>query len=136
MDLHEMSTLLDAPSPAVLTTYRRNGTAVSSPVWFRYIEDGFQIVIAHDDVKLRHLDKHPQCSLVVFEAVPPFRGVRVEGTPSIDEAGVNEARREIASKYLGRDAGERFTAERGPGVLLHLPALHAHAWDLTTILPA
>jgi len=27
--------LLDGPSPAVLTTYRQDGSAVASPVWFR-----------------------------------------------------------------------------------------------------
>ena len=28
--------LLEGPSPAVLTTYRKDGTALVSPVWFRF----------------------------------------------------------------------------------------------------
>ena len=64
----------------MLTTYRADGTAVTSPVWFRYCHACFEVVIAENDVKLRHLAAHPQCSLVVFETVPPFRGVRVQGS--------------------------------------------------------
>jgi hypothetical protein len=37
--------LLQAPAPAVLTTYRRDGTALVSPVWFRHAGDAFEVVI-------------------------------------------------------------------------------------------
>ena len=36
--------LLDGPSPAVLTTYRKDGTALVSPVWCRWTGDAFEIV--------------------------------------------------------------------------------------------
>lgn len=134
-DLGRFATLLHAASPAVLTTYRKDGTAAASPVWFRFIADTFEVVIAEDDVKLRHLAARPQCSLVVFEALAPFRGVRVEGEPSLDRNGVTQVRRAIAVQYLGRERGERFTAQRGAGVVLRLPAAHARHWDLGSILP-
>ena len=57
----EFDSLLQAPSPAVLTTYRKDGTAVTSPVWFRFQDNTFEVVIARDDVKLRHLAARPQC---------------------------------------------------------------------------
>jgi len=134
--MQEFSSLLEAPSPAVLTTYRADGTAVTSPVWFRFRDACFEVVIAENDVKLRHLAAHPQCSLVVFETVPPFRGVRVEDEPDLTRHGADEARRSIASRYLGRERGERFAAQRAtPGVLLRLPAGEVRAWDLTAILP-
>jgi len=134
--LDGFASLLDAPAPAVLTTYRRDGAAVASPVWFRCTGDAFEVVIADGDVKLRHLAVRPDCSLLVFEAVPPFRGVRVSGRASLLREGVAEARRAIATRYLGPDAGERFTAARGPGVILRLPAGGARTWDLTPILPS
>lgn len=135
VDVERFGTLLNGPAPAVLTTYRRNGTAVASPVWFRFADDRFDVVIARDDVKLKHLAARPECSLLVFESVPPFRGVRVVGTPTIESNGVTDARRSIATKYLGPEAGARFTARRGPGVILRLPAERARIWDLTGILP-
>ena len=49
--MREFATLFQAPSPAVLTTYRKDGTAVTSPVWFRFQGDTFEVVIAENDVK-------------------------------------------------------------------------------------
>jgi hypothetical protein len=69
--------------------------------------------IAEDDVKLRHLAARPQCSLVAFEVVPPFRGVRAHGEPALTRQGADQARRPIAARYLGQERGERFAAQRG-----------------------
>ena len=57
-------------------TYRRDGTALASPVWFRLDSGVLEVVIAQGDIKLRHLARRPKCSLTVFEAVPPFRASR------------------------------------------------------------
>jgi Pyridoxamine 5'-phosphate oxidase len=136
--MREFASLFHAPSPAVLVTYRKNGTAVASPVWFRFRDDTFEVVIAEDDVKLRHLAARPECELVVFEAVPPFRGVRVRSDrPVLTRDGAQHARQEIAARYLGEERGKRYAAERtSPAVLLRLPADHATAWDLEAILPS
>jgi hypothetical protein len=75
MTLDDVQSLLDAPSPAVLTTYRKDSSALTTPVWFRFHEDAFEVVLAEGDVKRQHLARTPSCLLVVFEAVPPFRGV-------------------------------------------------------------
>ena len=129
--------LLEAPSPAVLTTYRKDGSANVSPVWFRWVEGAFEVVIAEGDVKLRHLARDPRCALLVFEAVPPFRGVEVRGTGELVECDVTSLRADIAGRYLGASEGERFAAERRskPGVLLRLAALEPRVWDLSRILP-
>ena len=135
--MREFASLFEAPSPAVLTTYRKDGTAVASPVWFRFRGDTFEVVIAENDVKLRHLAARPECEFLVFEAVPPFRGVRVRSEqPILTRDGAQQARRDIARRYLGEELGKRFAAERtSAGVLLRLPAIHATAWDLKSILP-
>jgi hypothetical protein len=79
--MREFATLFQAPSPAVLTTYRKDGKAVTSPVWFRFRGDTFEVVIAENDVKLRHLAARRECELLVFETVPPFRGHRWRRPP-------------------------------------------------------
>ena len=128
--------LLEASSPAMLTTYRKDGSALVSPVWFRWHADAFEVVIAEDDIKLRHLAANPECVFVVFESVPPFRGVEVRGTPELIRGDVTAARRGIAGRYLGHEAGERFAAQRQkPGVLLRLHAPEPRVWDLVEILP-
>jgi PPOX class probable F420-dependent enzyme len=136
--LVSVRSLLEAPSPAVLATYRKDGTALVTPVWFRWAGGAFEVVIAEGDVKLGHLARNPQCILVVFEAVPPFRGVEVRGAADLVEGDVTTARAEIAGRYLGADDGERFAAARRskPGVLLRLVPDAPRTWSLSGILPA
>jgi len=135
--LEGVRSLLEAPSPAVLTTYRKDGSALVSPVWFRWSDGGFEVVIAEDDLKLRHLARDPRCVLVVFEAVRPFRGVEVRGVAELVEGDVGPARAAIAGRYLGASDGARFAAERRakPGVLLRLVPDNPRVWDLSGILP-
>lgn len=135
--MEQVRTLLEAPSPAVLTTYRKDGNALVSPVWFRWVDGAFEVVIAEGDVKLKHLARDPRCSLVVFESVPPFRGLEARGTPELVEGDVTANRESIAGRYLGPEAGKRFAAERRakPGVLLRLRDPEPRVWDLSAILP-
>jgi len=129
--------LLEAPSPAVLTTYRKDGGALVSPVWYRWMDEGFEVVIAKGDLKLRHLARDPRCVLVVFEAVRPFRGVEVRGVGELIEWDVGPVRAAIAGRYLGVADGARFAAERRskPGVLLRIAADNPRLWDLSGVLP-
>ena len=129
--------LVEAPSPAVLTTYRKDGSVLVSPVWFRFSDGAFEVVIAEGDVKLVHLRRDPRCVLVVFEATPPFRGVELRGEGELVEGDVTAARTAIASRYLGARDGERFATERRskPGVLLRLVPASPRVWDLSAILP-
>lgn len=138
LSLEDVRTLLDRPSAAVLTTYRKDGTALTAPVWFRWTGFAFEVVIARDDVKLRHLERDPRCALVVFETVAPFRGVEVRGEATLKRCDVAGIRRSIAGRYLGTEAGERFAAERAskPGVLLQLSPEQTRVWDLAAILPS
>jgi PPOX class probable F420-dependent enzyme len=121
----------------VLATTRQDGSPYTSPVWFRWTGSAFEVVIALGDVKLRHLERDPRCSLLVFEAVAPFRGVEVQGEATLTRGDVTEIRRSIAGRYLGPEAGDRFAAERAskPGVLLQLRPVEPRVWDLGHILP-
>jgi PPOX class probable F420-dependent enzyme len=120
----------------VLATTRKDGSPYASPVWFRWTGEAFEVVIARGDVKLRHLERDPRCSLLVFEAVPPFRGVEVRGEATLTQCDVTEIRRSIAGRYLGREGGDRFAETRKdrPGVLLQLRPIEPRAWDLEGIL--
>jgi PPOX class probable F420-dependent enzyme len=135
--LERVRPLLDSPAPAVLATYRRNGEALVSPVWFRWSEGAFEVVIAEGDVKLRHLRRDPRCVIVVFEAVAPFRGIELRGVASLSQGDVSSVRCAIASRYLGTEAGERFAEERAslPAVVVRIPAESPRVWDLSSILP-
>ncbi|PWU25381.1 MAG: hypothetical protein C5B48_01600 [Candidatus Rokuibacteriota bacterium] len=135
--LDRVRSLLQAPSPAVLATYRKDGSAHVSPVWFRWEGGAIEVVIAERDVKLRHLERDPRCVLVVFEAVRPFRGLEVRGKAQLVQCEVTPIRAAIAGRYLGPAGGERFAAARRPtpAVLLRLALAEPRVWDLEAILP-
>ena len=135
--LASVRSLVAGPSPAVSTTYRRDGSVLVSPVWFGWNDGAFEVVIAEDDVKLTHLRRDRRCILVVFEATPPFRGVELRSEGELVEGDVTAARTVIASRYLGARDGERFATERRskPGVLLRLVPANPRVWDLAAILP-
>jgi hypothetical protein len=99
----------------VLTTYRKDTSAHTVPVWYRWTGEAFEVVIAKGDMKLRHLARNPQCVLVVFEAVRPFRGVEARGVAELVEGDVTSARVAIAGRYLGVEDGERFALNGDPG---------------------
>jgi PPOX class probable F420-dependent enzyme len=136
LSLEDVRGLLEAPSPAVLTTKRKDGSPLTTPVWFRWTGGAFELVIAEGDVKLRQLERDPRCLLVIFEAVPPFRGVEVRGEAALTPGDVTEVRRSIAGRYLGAGDGERFAAARvsRPGVLVRLPEDDVRVWDLSGML--
>jgi PPOX class probable F420-dependent enzyme len=138
LSLEDVRSLLEAPSPAVLTTHRPDRTCLVSPVWYRWTGESFEIVVVEGDVKLRHLERDPRCALVVFEAVPPFRGVEVQAAAEVLPEDVTDARRSIAGRYLGRERGVAFALDRKdkPGVLVRLRPEHPRVWDLSSILPA
>jgi hypothetical protein len=134
-DLEELRSLLDAPAPALLLTYRADGSADMSPEWFRVAGERFEVVVAKSDKKYGHLQRDPRAVLMVFEAIPPFRGVKVRSEVELDDEGVEGARREISARYLGAEKTEDFVAARGPGAVVRLPMSAARAWDLAGILP-
>ncbi len=129
--------LLDDPSPAVLVLRRQDGEPIVSPVWFRVVDDAVEVVVAITDGKLEHLRRDPCCTLMVFEAVPPFRGVQVRGVADLVPDEGARTRLAIASRYLGAERGARYAdpARRPPGVVVRLSLADARAWDLSDKLP-
>ena len=127
---------LDGPQPAVLATYDPDGAVRMTPVWYRPNDGALEVVIAEGDPKLRNLRRDPRCTLLVFEAVPPFHGLQARGEAELVEGDVAAARTDIAGRYLGADAGARYAAGRTkPGVLVRISAT-PREWDLAAVLPA
>jgi PPOX class probable F420-dependent enzyme len=130
-----VASLLAAPSAAVLSTYRRNGSVLTSPVWYRWTGEEFEIVVAKDDVKAKHLERDPRCVLVVFENVRPFRGIEIRAEASVVECDATETRRALAGRYLGSAAGDAFARERDrQALIVRLRSAAPRLWDLSGII--
>ena len=86
-----------------LVTYRRNGTAVSTPVW-QATSDGLMYVVSDADAgKVKRIRREGRVRVTVCD----FRGRIAEGAPTaegtaqvLDEDGTRTARDVVARKYL------------------------------------
>ena len=127
--------LLEGPTPAVIATYRKNGAVKLSPVWFRLDGDFFEVVIADDDVKLKHITQDQRVTLLIFESTAPFRGIQVSANAEVSRDKLDETRRSISARYLEDGASREFTERRaGTGAVVRIPAHVARTWDLSSIV--
>jgi PPOX class probable F420-dependent enzyme len=126
----ELGDLLELPRVAVLATYRRDGTALLSPVWHEWHDNGFNVVTGSGGVKAHHLRRDPRASIVVYEDGPPYRGLELRATARLSTPEDKSIIRRIATRYLGPEAGEQYAeATTGDDLLIRLEPGELRAWD-------
>ena len=125
----ELGDLLELPLVAVLATYRRDGTVLLSPVWHEWRDNGFNVVTGPRDVKAGHLRRDPRASIVVCEDGPPYRGLELRATARLSMPEDRSILSRIATRYLGRKGGDRYTASAGDDLLIRLEPGELRAWD-------
>ena len=112
---------------AILATYRPDGTVLLSPVWHEWRDGGFHVVTISRDVKAAHLRRDPRASIVVCEHSPPYRGVEVGCRAQLRTAGVQDAVKRIASRYLGLEAAAAYAGNAA--------TTFSFAWSPVTCVP-
>jgi PPOX class probable F420-dependent enzyme len=132
----DLADLLEQPLVAVLGTYRRDGGVLLSPVWHRWHEGGFDVVVYSGDIKLQHLRRDPRASIVVYEHEPPYRGLEVRGEARLLREGAAEAISSMAVRYLGPENGPAYAATVTNSVLVRLEPTHVRGWDFADDWPA
>lgn len=127
----DLGDLLELPIVAVLATYRKSGEVLLSPVWHRWRAGGFDVATGSDDIKVRHLRADPRASIIVYEPVPPYRGLELRTEPTLVGEGAHEAARDIAVRYLGAAEGEAYAAGFTDDVVIRLEPGTLRIWDFT-----
>ncbi len=127
--LEELADFLALPIASVLGTYRRDGGVLLSPVWHRWRDGGFDVTCFPGDVKVRHLENDPRASLLVYDQVPPYRGVEIRTEVVLSEIDAREFD-EVAVRYLGEEAGLAYAGQiTGNLVLVRLEPGNVRTWD-------
>jgi PPOX class probable F420-dependent enzyme len=130
LTLEDLGSFLDEPRVAVLATLRKDGTVLLSPVWHEWRDGGFNLWIAVDDVKVRHLRRDPRATIVVAESDPPLRGVEVRTAALFIEEGVSETATRIAARYIGEGKGGAYVESLGgDDVIVRLVPGDIRIWD-------
>jgi PPOX class probable F420-dependent enzyme len=128
--LGDLGEFLDEPRVAILATLRGDGTVLLSPVWHEWRDGGFNMWIAVEDVKMRHLRRDPRATAVVAESESPLRGVEVRGDARFIHEGVPETARRIAARYIGEERGTAYVASLpGDHVIVRLQPGALRVWD-------
>jgi len=127
--MDDLADLTELRVLAVLATYRPDGTVLLAPVWHEWRDGGFHVVTSSRGVTAAHLRRDPRASIVVCEHYPPYRGVEVRGRAQLLTAGVHDAVRRIAARYLGRQAGAAYADRGGDDLLIRLEPGDLRAWD-------
>jgi PPOX class probable F420-dependent enzyme len=127
--LSELADFLELPIVAVLATYRRDGGVLLSPVWHRFRDGGFDVMVYPTDIKVRHLRRDPRASILVYENEPPYRGVELRTTAQLFELAGSDAALDMSIRYLGQEAGEAYAAASGDTTLIRLEPGDVRTWD-------
>jgi PPOX class probable F420-dependent enzyme len=114
---------------AILATHRSDGTVLLSPVWHEWRDGGFNVATSSGDVKVRHVTRHPNASIVVAESEPPYRGIEVRCAPRVMPDPENEVGMRLAIRYLGEDRGRAAAASVGDDTVIRLEPGNLRAWD-------
>jgi PPOX class probable F420-dependent enzyme len=131
LQIQDLGDLLEQARCATLATYRRDGTAMLSPVWHEWRDGSFTVLALAQDIKVRHLRRNPRASIVVAEDTPPYRGIEVRGQARLLHEGAQETVHRLAVRYLDPTQGKAFADAMGRSelVLIRIEPGVLRVWD-------
>ena len=120
---------------AVLTTINADGTPLQTPVWYLYRDGLIYIRTNSKSGKVRNIRRDPRVSLCVQDERPPYRGVTVKGTASVQPEQPELSSR-MSRHYLGAIAGffylrlrNRQEIEDDPDAIVVIEPQGRYGWD-------
>ena len=110
MSRDEREAFLSGVHVGVLSIHEEGRGPLTAPVWYAYEPGGeVQIVTERDSRKGKLLKEGMRISLCAQDEAPPYRYVSVEGPVfRIDPSDVERNERQLAHRYLGAEAGDRY----------------------------
>ena len=127
----DVADLLNEPIVAILATRRPDDTTLLSPVWFEWVDGGFNVwATANDKGKVRHIERDPRVSIVVANSDWPYKGIEVRGEATLGQDGFFDVLGRTARRYFGDDVGAGFAASfTEPGYVIRIEPGELRAWD-------
>lgn len=98
----------------VLSVARAEGAPLVTPIWYRYAPGGaVEFVTSSKSVKFAELQRAGQASLCAQREAQPYAYVTVSGPVELGASDADTLR-DIATRYLGDEAGREFAAANAP----------------------
>ena len=125
----------------VLTTINADGTPLQTPIWYLYQDGLIYMRTGEDSAKARNIRRDPRVSLCVQDERPPYRGVTVKGTATVEprQEGLDWR---MSRHYLGAIAGffylhlrSREEIEESADAVVVVKPERMYGWDYTPQTP-
>ncbi len=120
---------------AVLTTINANGTPLQTPIWYLCQDGLIYIRTSSHSAKARNIRRDPRVSLCAQDERPPYRGVTVKGTASV-QPEQPQLSAKMSRHYLGAIAGffylrlrHRAEIEDDPDAIMVIEPQGKFGWD-------
>ncbi len=126
----DLGDLLDQPLIAVLATRRQDDSIMLSPVWFEWYQGGIDIWVPDPEGgKLAHIQRDPRVTVVVANAVWPYKGFELRGEATVTRDDFYDVLRRTALRYDGPEAADRMVASSERGAVIRIEPGTIRAWD-------
>lgn len=84
-----------------LTTFRRDGTAVATPVWLVRDGDALRVITQADSGKAKRLRNDPRVLVAPCDARGNLKGEQVEATATLEDADETSRTAQLIEKRYG-----------------------------------
>lgn len=106
--------LLQSRIPARLAYIARDGTPRVVPMQFHWTGEEIVLSCWPDDPKVAAIQMHPQVSLTIDTAEPPFNVLQIRGTAAVSIVDRVAPEMVAASiRYMGQEAGQAWVEQAG-----------------------
>jgi PPOX class probable F420-dependent enzyme len=126
----EERALLDLPAFASLATLLPDGTPQLTVMWYRRVGDTVQMITPASTRKARNMAKDGRAAMVVTDPDNGYVYVEMRGRIELsrDPDAIRETLQAIATRYIGAERAEPYTAARDPNerVLITFYPEHVH----------
>jgi PPOX class probable F420-dependent enzyme len=108
--------LLDLPAFASLATMLPDGAPQMTVMWYRRVGDELHMITPAATRKARNIAKDPRAAIVVSAPDNGYSYIEMRGRIELsrDPTAIRDALFAIATRYIGAERAEPYTASRDP----------------------
>ena len=124
--------LLDLPAFASLATMLPGGAPQMTVMWYRRAGDELHMITPAATRKARNIANDPRAAIVVSDPDNGYAYIEMRGRIELsrDPAAIRDALFAIATRYIGAERAEPYTAERDPNervlIIFHPELVYGH----------
>jgi PPOX class probable F420-dependent enzyme len=127
----EIARFLQEKHLAKLATINPDGTPQITPIWYLYDGQAIVMITGPRAIKVRNIRGDPRVGVCIDRPTPPYAGLVIRGTASIEEVPYQDLAVPMAVRYLGEAEGAPLGAQyaRTDLVTIRVRLDRVHSWD-------